>query len=47
MQPKHSEKWRTISKAMENFHQSTEAILRKVVVAALGKEEGTDENSEN
>ncbi|KAM5546596.1 hypothetical protein ABKV19_002401 [Rosa sericea] len=30
-QPKHGEKWQTISKAVENWHQPTEAILKKAV----------------
>ncbi|XP_058213697.1 protein STABILIZED1-like [Rhododendron vialii] len=36
--PKHGEKWQALSKALENSHQPTEAVLKKVVVA-LGKEE--------
>lgn len=42
-EPKHGEKWQAISKAVENSHQPTEAILKKVVVA-LGKEENAAEN---
>ena len=42
-EPKHGEKWRAISKAVENSHQPTEAILKKVIVA-LGKEENVAEN---
>lgn len=41
-EPKHGEKWQAVSKAVENSHQPTEAILKKVVVA-LGKEEGSAE----
>ncbi|XP_021748892.1 protein STABILIZED1-like [Chenopodium quinoa] len=37
-EPKHGEKWQSISKAIENAHQPTEAILKKLVIA-LGKEE--------
>ncbi|KAH9783035.1 TPR REGION domain-containing protein [Citrus sinensis] len=37
-EPKHGEKWRAISKAVENSHCSTEAILMKVV-NALGEGE--------
>lgn len=37
-EPKHGEKWQVTSKAVENSHQPTEAILKKVVLA-LGKEE--------
>ncbi|KAG5524216.1 hypothetical protein RHGRI_031025 [Rhododendron griersonianum] len=36
-EPKHGEKWQAVSKAVENSHQPTEALLKKVVVA-LGKE---------
>ncbi|KAL6211299.1 hypothetical protein ACLB2K_016526 [Fragaria x ananassa] len=43
-EPKHGEKWQPISKAVENSHQPTEAILKKVVVA-LGKEESAAENN--
>ncbi|KAK7825987.1 protein STABILIZED1 [Quercus suber] len=43
-EPKHGEKWQAISKAVENSHQPTEAILKKLVVA-LGKEESAAENS--
>lgn len=43
-EPKHGEKWQAISKAVENSHQPTEAILKKVVVA-LGKEENAAESS--
>ncbi|OIW15538.1 hypothetical protein TanjilG_16144 [Lupinus angustifolius] len=45
-EPKHGEKWQAISKAVENSHQPTEAILKKVVVA-LGKEENAAENSKH
>ncbi|GLT67413.1 hypothetical protein SLA2020_397260 [Shorea laevis] len=45
-EPKHGEKWQAISKAVENSHQPTEAILKKVVVA-LGKEESAAENSKH
>ncbi|KAL3680864.1 hypothetical protein R1sor_023820 [Riccia sorocarpa] len=38
-EPRHGERWTRVSKAVENAHQPTEAILKKVVVA-LGKEEG-------
>ncbi|XVE49893.1 hypothetical protein DITRI_Ditri01bG0118600 [Diplodiscus trichospermus] len=41
-EPKHGEKWQAVSKAVENHHQPTEAILKKVVVA-LGKEEAAVE----
>ncbi|KAG5233390.1 protein STABILIZED [Salix suchowensis] len=44
-EPKHGEKWQTISKAVENSHQPTEAILKKVVVV-LGKEESASENND-
>ncbi|XP_020256952.1 protein STABILIZED1 [Asparagus officinalis] len=37
-EPKHGERWTSISKAVENSHLLVEAILKKVVVA-LGKEE--------
>ncbi|KAJ6828622.1 putative protein STABILIZED1 [Iris pallida] len=37
-EPKHGERWTSISKAVENSHLPVEAILKKVV-AALGKEE--------
>ncbi|KNA11512.1 hypothetical protein SOVF_134540 [Spinacia oleracea] len=37
-EPKHGERWQSISKAVENAHQPTEAILKKLVIA-LGKEE--------
>lgn len=37
-EPKHGEKWQAISKAVENSHQPTEVILKKVVVG-LDKEE--------
>lgn len=43
-EPKHGEKWQAVSKAVENSHQATEAILKKVVVA-LGKEESSAEGS--
>ncbi|KAL8088172.1 protein STABILIZED1 [Apium graveolens] len=42
-EPKHGEKWQAISKAVENSHQPTEVILKKVVVA-LGKEKGPEDN---
>ncbi|XP_028804943.1 protein STABILIZED1 [Neltuma alba] len=42
-EPKHGEKWQAISKAVENSHQPTEAILKKVVVL-FGKEENAAEN---
>ncbi|GAB4827156.1 hypothetical protein Ancab_034045 [Ancistrocladus abbreviatus] len=42
-EPKHGEKWLAVSKAVENSHQTTKAILKKVVVS-LGKEEGASEN---
>ncbi|KAJ7948291.1 Pre-mRNA-processing factor 6 [Quillaja saponaria] len=45
-EPKHGEKWQAISKAVENSHQPTEAILKKAVVA-LGKEENAVENSKH
>ncbi|GFS41109.1 pre-mRNA splicing factor-like protein [Actinidia rufa] len=45
-EPKHGEKWQAISKAVENSHQPTEAILKKVVVA-LGKEESSAESSKH
>ncbi|XP_027159740.1 protein STABILIZED1 [Coffea eugenioides] len=45
-EPKHGEKWQAISKAVENSHQPTEAILKKVVVS-LGKEENSAENSKD
>ncbi|CAJ1956560.1 unnamed protein product [Sphenostylis stenocarpa] len=45
-EPKHGEKWQTISKAVENSHQPTESILKKVVVA-LGKEENAAENNKH
>jgi pre-mRNA-processing factor 6 len=45
-EPKHGEKWQAISKAVENSHQPTEAILKKVLVA-LGKEESAAENSKH
>ncbi|CAA0828706.1 Protein STABILIZED1 [Striga hermonthica] len=38
-EPKHGEKWQSISKAVENSHRPTEFILKKVVIA-LG-EDGT------
>ncbi|KAM7271925.1 hypothetical protein ACFE04_031139 [Oxalis oulophora] len=37
-EPKHGERWQAISKAVENSHQPTDSILKKLVVA-LGKEE--------
>ncbi|KAF7127972.1 hypothetical protein RHSIM_Rhsim11G0018300 [Rhododendron simsii] len=39
-EPKHGEKWQAVSKAVENSHQPTKALLKKVVVA-LGKEESS------
>lgn len=45
-EPKHGEKWQAISKAVENAHQPTEAILKKVVIA-LGKEENAAGNNKN
>ncbi|KHN36627.1 Pre-mRNA-processing factor 6 [Glycine soja] len=45
-EPKHGEKWQAISKAVENSHQPTESILKKVVVA-LGKEENAAENNKH
>ncbi|XP_047971005.1 protein STABILIZED1-like [Salvia hispanica] len=44
--PKHGEKWQGISKAVEHSHQSTEFILKKVVVA-IGKEDHVAENGKN
>ncbi|KAL7000360.1 Protein STABILIZED1 [Sarracenia purpurea var. burkii] len=44
--PKHGEKWKAISKVVENSHQPTDAILKKVVVA-LGKEESSTESSKH
>ncbi|KAE9448690.1 hypothetical protein C3L33_19396, partial [Rhododendron williamsianum] len=43
--PKHGEKWQALSKAVENSHQPTEAILKKVAVA-LGKEETSAEGKQ-
>ncbi|CDY21966.1 BnaC09g00720D [Brassica napus] len=37
-EPKHGEKWQTISKAVENAHQPIDVILKKVVIA-LSKEQ--------
>ncbi|XBH58546.1 hypothetical protein VPH35_079959 [Triticum aestivum] len=37
-EPKHGERWQATSKAVENSHQPTDAILRRVVLA-LGVEE--------
>ncbi|OMO59771.1 RNA-processing protein, HAT helix [Corchorus capsularis] len=31
-EPKHGEKWQAVSKAVENSHQPTEAVLKKVVL---------------
>ncbi|GAB2233747.1 hypothetical protein Droror1_Dr00002976 [Drosera rotundifolia] len=45
-EPKHGEKWQAVSKAIENAHQPTEAILKKVVVA-LGKDESAPENGKH
>ncbi|GAB2274984.1 Protein STABILIZED1 [Dionaea muscipula] len=42
-EPKHGEKWQVVSKAVENAHQPTEVILKKVVVA-LGRDENAPEN---
>ncbi|XP_073001008.1 protein STABILIZED1 [Typha latifolia] len=39
-EPKHGERWQTISKAVENSHLPIESILKKAVVA-LGKEENS------
>ncbi|CAA0828704.1 Protein STABILIZED1 [Striga hermonthica] len=36
-EPKHGEKWQSISKAVENSHRPTEFILKKVVIA-LGED---------
>lgn len=33
-EPRHGEKWTQVSKAVENTHFSTEAILKKMVLAA-------------
>ncbi|EFJ27774.1 hypothetical protein SELMODRAFT_172051 [Selaginella moellendorffii] len=38
-EPKHGERWIRVSKAVENAHQTTEFILKKVV-AGFGKDEG-------
>ncbi|KAI8553731.1 hypothetical protein RHMOL_Rhmol05G0039200 [Rhododendron molle] len=43
-EPKYGERWEAVSKAVENSHQPTEAILKKVVVA-LGKEETSAEGN--
>jgi len=43
VEPKHGEKWQTISKAAENAHEPTDAILKKVVIA-LRKEENVGDN---
>ncbi|KAL3526997.1 hypothetical protein ACH5RR_011653 [Cinchona calisaya] len=45
-EPKHGEKWQVVAKAVENSHQPTEAILKKVVVS-LGKEENSAENDKD
>ncbi|KAG9445376.1 hypothetical protein H6P81_016716 [Aristolochia fimbriata] len=45
-EPKHGEKWTSISKAVENSHQSVDAMLKKAVVA-LGKEENGAAVAEN
>lgn len=45
-EPKHGERWQAISKAVENAHQPTEAILKKLVIA-LGKEENAAENNKH
>lgn len=45
-EPKHGERWQVISKAVENSHQSVEAILKKLVVA-LGKEEKAAEENKH
>nr|KYP53403.1 Pre-mRNA-processing factor 6 [Cajanus cajan] len=45
-EPKHGEKWQAISKAVENSHQPTESILKKVVVAH-GKEENAADNNKH
>ncbi|XP_074288662.1 protein STABILIZED1-like isoform X1 [Silene latifolia] len=43
-EPKHGEKWQAVSKAVENAHLQTEAILKKVVMV-IGKEENTAGNN--
>ncbi|KAK4762235.1 hypothetical protein SAY87_030119 [Trapa incisa] len=43
-EPKHGEKWQVVAKSLENSHQPTEAILKKVAVA-LGKEENSSESN--
>jgi pre-mRNA-processing factor 6 len=45
-EPKHGEKWQAVSKAVENSHQPTESILKKVVIA-LAKEEKAAEDSKH
>jgi pre-mRNA-processing factor 6 len=45
-EPKHGEKWQAVSKAVENSHQPTESILKKVVIA-LAKEEKVAEDSKH
>ncbi|KAJ4825870.1 Protein STABILIZED1 [Turnera subulata] len=45
-EPKHGEKWQAVSKAVENSHLPTEAILKKVVIE-LGKEENAPENNKH
>lgn len=45
-EPKHGEKWQSISKAVENSHQPTEAILKKVLLA-LEREEDAAESSKS
>ncbi|KAK2452037.1 protein STABILIZED1 [Trifolium repens] len=45
-EPKHGEKWQAVSKAVENSHQPTESILKKVAIA-LAKEEKAAEDSKH
>lgn len=45
-EPKHGEKWQATAKAVENSHEPTESILKKVV-ATLKKEENLAENNHN
>uniref|UniRef100_A0A1S4DKM0 Protein STABILIZED1-like n=1 Tax=Nicotiana tabacum TaxID=4097 RepID=A0A1S4DKM0_TOBAC len=45
-EPKHGEKWQATEKAVENSHEPTESILKKVV-ASLKKEENLAENNHN
>ena len=37
-EPRHGERWTKVSKAVENAHLSTEAILKKIVLAAKDEE---------